>query len=125
MEKKRRYAMSLATLAAKPHKRMTIVNEGAINILQTLASSSDPAVQMSCASAYAFFSLESAIRVRMLEEGALASLCQLAQTTNVREAKSICLRAICNLCVEEGHEFKMIKVHTIPHYTTLYHTIPH
>lgn len=109
IEKKRRYAMSLATLAAKPHKRMTIVNEGAIAILQALSPSSDSAVQMSCASAYAFFSLESPIRIRMLEEGALTSICQLATTTNVREAKAICLRAICNLCVEEGHEFKMIK----------------
>src|SRR5690242_13473749 len=36
-EKNRKYALSLATLATKVHKRINIVNEGAINVLIELA----------------------------------------------------------------------------------------
>ena len=37
-EKKRRYAISLATLASKPTKRLSIVNDGAVATLAKVSS---------------------------------------------------------------------------------------
>ena len=108
-EKKKRYALSLATLASKPSKRLTIVNEGAITVLIELSAIYDKAIQVRCASAFASLSVESKIRARMLDEGALASIISLATNSNIREVKTDCARAICNLCCEKGYEFKMVK----------------
>ena len=108
-EKKKRYALSLATLASKPSKRSVIVNEGAITVLIELASIYDKAIQVRCASAFASLTVEPKIRARMLEEGALASIISLATNSNIREVKTDCARAICNLCCEKGYEFKIVK----------------
>jgi hypothetical protein len=108
-EKKKRYALSLATLASKPHKRMVIVNEGAITVLIELSQIYDKAIQVRCASAFASLSVESRIRARMLDDGALGAIISLATNSNIREVKTDCARAICNLCCEKGYEFKMVK----------------
>mmetsp|Transcript_35139 Transcript_35139/g.77450 ORF Transcript_35139/g.77450 Transcript_35139/m.77450 type:complete len:379 (+) Transcript_35139:197-1333(+) len=116
-EKKKRYALSLATLAAKPSKRVTIVNEGAITVLIELSSMYDKAIQIRAASAFASLSVEPSIRSRMLDEGALASIIALATNSNIREVKVDCARAICNLCCQRGYEFKMVK-EGVPYVTT-------
>mmetsp|Transcript_28225 Transcript_28225/g.62516 ORF Transcript_28225/g.62516 Transcript_28225/m.62516 type:complete len:1451 (+) Transcript_28225:122-4474(+) len=108
-DKKKRFALSLATLAAKKDKRITIVNEGAIAVLIDLATSHDKSIQIRCSSAFASLSLEPSIRARMLDEGALASIISLATNSNAREVKFDCVRAICNLCCTKGYEFKMVK----------------
>lgn len=108
-EKKRRYAMSLATLAAKPEKRIFMVNEGAITLLLDLSNSHDPTVQVRCASAFASLSKEPTIRVRMLEEGVLTSILSLVNSTSAWEVKAYACIALCNLCCEEGYESKMVK----------------
>ena len=64
---------------------------------------------MRCASAFSSLSGEPSIRARMLDEGALAAIISLATNSNIREVKSDCARAICNLCCEKGYEFKMVK----------------
>jgi hypothetical protein len=117
LEKHRRYALSLATLATKSHKRLQIVQDGAIGILIELASHHDKLTQVRCASAFASLSTESSIRTRMLDEGALAALSSLATNSNIREIKADCAKAICNLCCVPGYEFKMVK-ESIP-YTML------
>ena len=101
--------MSLATLAAKPEKRIFMVNEGAIAILIDLASSHDATVQVRCASAFASLSKEPSIRIRMLEEGVLTSILSLANTTAAWEVKAYSCITICNLCCEDGFESKMVK----------------
>ena len=108
-EKKRRYALSLATLAAKPEKRATIVNEGAVAVLIDLSTMHDKAVQLRVASAFSSLSMEQTIRTKVLDEGAVAAMVTLASTSNIREVKLDCARAICNLCCEDGYEFKMVK----------------
>jgi hypothetical protein len=108
-DKKRRYALSLATLAAKPAKRFTIVHEGAIPTLIELSQIHDKAIQVRCASAFASLSSEPQLRSRMLDEKALSAIISLATNSNLREVKIDCCKAICNLCCEYGYEVKMVK----------------
>ena len=108
-EKNRKYALSLATLATKPNKRINIVNEGAINVLLELAQLHDKTIQLRCASAFASLSSEPSIRQRMLDDGALAAVISLAANSNIREIKVDCCRAICNLCCVPNYEWKMVK----------------
>lgn len=108
-EKNRRYALSLATLATKPHKRLFIVDEGAIGVLVELAAHHDKLIQVRCASAFASLTVEPTVRPRMLEEGALGMISSLAQNSNIREIKSDCCKAICNLCSVAGYEHKLAK----------------
>ena len=108
-EKNRRYALSLATLANKPSKRMAIVQEGAIQILIELSQLHDRTIQVRCASAFASLSVEPEIRVKMLDDGALPAIAALAGNTNIREIKVDCSRAICNLGCVPNYEFKLLK----------------
>ena len=110
IDKKRRFAMSMATLASKPQKRMTIVREGAIQVLKTLSSNPDEIVQRCCSAAFSFLSSEQAARVRMLDEGAGAAISKLAMSSNQNfVVKHNCCRAMCNLCVEVGCESRLIR----------------
>lgn len=108
-EKLRKYALSLATLATKPLKRISIVNEGAITVLIELSQQHDKIIQLRCASAFASFTAEPSIRQRMLDDGALAAIIALAANSNIREIKVDCCKAICNLCCVPNYEFKMVK----------------
>jgi hypothetical protein len=108
-EKNRKYALSLATLATKAGKRIGIVSEGAINVLIELAQQHDKTIQLRCASAFASLSSEPSIRQRMMDDGALAAVIQLASNSNIREIKVDCCRAICNLCCVPNYEWKMVK----------------
>ena len=110
IDKKRRFAMSMATLASKPQKRMTIVREGAIQVLKTLSCNPDEIVQRCCSAAFSFLSSEQAARVRMLDEGAGAAISKLAMSSNQNfVVKHNCCRAMCNLCVEVGSESRLIR----------------
>ena len=61
-DKKRRFAISLATLSSNPLKRAGIVDDGAITTLVKLARMTDRQTQLSCAAA--FNSLASEVRKR-------------------------------------------------------------
>jgi hypothetical protein len=108
-DKNRRYALSLATLANKPSKRIPIVNEGAIQILIEFSLLHDRTIQVRCASAFASLSVEPGIRAKMLDDGALPAIIALATNSNIREIKVDCCRAICNVACVPGYEFKLLK----------------
>eukprot|EP01038_Epipyxis_sp_PR26KG_P009853 gene9853-13255_t len=116
-EKNRLYSLSLATLAMKPEKRLSIVNEGAISALIMLSNVHDQTVQVRVASAFSSLAKEPSIRSRMIDEGAVMAIINLTNSSNVREAKMDGARAICNLCCEVGYEYKMIK-DAVPFATT-------
>lgn len=109
IEQKRKYAMSLATLAKKEDKRILIVDEGAIPVLIELAALSDNTIQIRCASALSHLAKEPRLRARMLNEGVLLSLLNLASSSNILEVKVDCCRSICNLSCEPGYESRMVK----------------
>lgn len=57
--KKRRFAMSLATLSSRPEKRTSLIREGAMRLLIDLSTFSDTIIQRSCAMTFANLSVES------------------------------------------------------------------
>ena len=107
-EKKRRFAMSLATLASKSSKRVKMCQDGAIQALIKLSTLNDSAIKRSCASAFSSLASERSIRARMIEEGAFGALIALSSFPN-RSTKADCCRALCNLCCEEGYEHRAVK----------------
>lgn len=106
--KRRRLAMSFATLAAKPWKREKIVKEGAIPALIDLSALNDAQMQRSCALAFAYLCKEPSIRAQIIREGAFAALVAMTQSHS-RKVKADCCRAICNLCMENGFEFNAVR----------------
>jgi hypothetical protein len=108
-EKNRRYALALATLATKEHKRQDIVEKGAIQVLLELALLHDKMIQVRCASAFASLSNEEEICRQMLDSNTLNVLTALSQNSNIREIKVDCCKAICNMCAVEGFEHRLVK----------------
>lgn len=111
IDKKRRFAMSLATLASKPHKRALIIAEGAIAVIINLSSNPDDFVQRCCSSALSNLATEKSGRQHLLEEGAVSVIVSLVSSSSAlnQVVKNNCCRALCNLCVEVGHEYKAIR----------------
>jgi hypothetical protein len=108
-EKNRRYALALATLATKEHKRHDIVEKGAIPVLLELALLHDKMIQVRCASAFASLSNEEKICRQFLDSNTLNVLTALSQNSNIREIKIDCCKAICNMCAVEGFEHRLVK----------------
>ena len=111
IDKKRRFAMSLATLASKPQKRKTIVKEGAISVLISLSSNPDELIQRCCSCAFSFLATEKFGRLHLLEEGAMSAVVALTTSSSLSNqiVKNNCCRALCNMCFEVGHESKAIR----------------
>jgi hypothetical protein len=110
IDKKRRFAMSLATLASKPHKRPIIVREGAIHVLSLLSNNPDEVVQRCCSAAFSFLTLEPTARKKMVEDSAPGALTKLVMSSNQNiVVKHNCCRAICNLALEVGSESRLVK----------------
>jgi len=107
-DKKRRYAMSLSTLAAKPNKREVIVNEGAVSSLIELSEIYDIPIMRCCANAFALLTNQESLRLRMIEEGAFAAIIALSSAPS-KAVKSDCAKALCNLCCETGNEYRAVK----------------
>ena len=115
IDKKRRFAMSLATLASRPIKRMTIVKEGAIQVLKQLSSNPDDVVQRCCSAAFSFLTVDANTRTRVLEEGGAAAVAKLTLASNQNlVVKHNCVRAICNLAVTQGSEARLVKDGCLP-----------
>lgn len=124
LDKKRRFAMSLASLASKQEKRLSAVKEGAIGALIELSIINDIFVQRSCATAFSQLASYSGdgIRSRMIEEGAIAAVIALSNTENY-DVKYDCCQALCNLTSEQGSEFRAAKdnvASTVMHIAALY-----
>lgn len=111
LDKKRRFAMSLATLASRPHKRAVIIEEGAISVIISLSSNSDDFIQRCCSCAFSFLATEKSGRLHLLEEGAMGAIVLLATSSSISNqvVKNNCCRTLCNMCVEVGHEYKAIR----------------
>jgi hypothetical protein len=111
IDKKRRFAMSLATLASKDFKRKTLIKEGAISVLISLASNPDELIQRCCSCAFSFLATESIGRSHLYEEGAMGAIVNLTTSSTLSNqiVKNNCCRALCNMCFEKGNESKAIK----------------
>ena len=111
LDKKRRFAMSLATLASRPHKRAVIIEEGAISVIISLSSNPDEFIQRCCSCAFSFLATEKSGRLHLLEEGAMGAIVSLATSSSTlnQVVKNNCCRTLCNMCVEVGHEYKAIR----------------
>ena len=111
IDKKRRFAMSLATLASNPLKRATIVEEGAISVLISLSSNPDELIQRCCSCAFSFLASDTFGRQHLLEEGAMAAIVSLTISSSLSNqiVKNNCCRALCNICFEVGCEAKAIR----------------
>ncbi len=109
LDRKRRFATSLYTLASKPEKRQVIVAEGAIPLLLELALMHDRSIQVKVAGALASLSCEPLLRRQMLEEGSLTVLVSIATNCSIREVKINSCKTICNLCCVPNFEHKMVK----------------
>ena len=115
IDKKRRFAMSLATLASRPAKRKVIVDEGAIQVLKQLSSNPDEVVQRCCSAAFSFLTVDAHTRARVIEEGGAAAVAKLAMASNQNlVVKHNCARAICNLGVASGSEARLVKDGCLP-----------
>jgi hypothetical protein len=107
-EKKRQYALSLASLASNPARRAKIVNDGAISALIELSTVEDGPIKRSCAAALSYLSFEEDFRQQMVEEGCINAIISLSLSSS-ETVKSDCARAICNLCCAPGCEQKAAK----------------
>jgi hypothetical protein len=116
LDKKRRFAMSLATLASKPMKRKAIVKEGAIEVLISLSSNPDEIIQRCCSCAFSFLATEIFGRQHLIEEGAMEAIVSLTTSSSLHNqiVKNNCCRALCNMCFEKGFESKAIKDGILP-----------
>ena len=110
IDKKRRFAMSLATLASKSHKRDKIIQENGIYVLKLLSVNPDEIVQRCCSAAFAFLSLEANARERMVEESAGQAITKLVMSSNLNVVvKHNCSRAMVNMALEVGKEARLVK----------------
>ncbi|GMI12582.1 hypothetical protein TrLO_g12999 [Triparma laevis f. longispina] len=112
-DQKRRFAISLATLASKADKREGIVADGAIVTLVKLSKMSDRQTQLSCASAFNSLASEPGIRKRMLVEGAVSAIVLLSASP-LRKIKNDCARALCNLSAHSGTEEELVRQNCVP-----------
>lgn len=94
--KRRKFALSLATLASKPEKIIQITKDGAIQAVMELAAIPDLVIQKSCASAFSILAKEPRIRSQMNDKGAIPCILALSATPNTF-VKLECCRALCNL----------------------------
>jgi len=108
-QKRRRLAMSFATLASKEEKRLRIVDEGAIPALIELSTINDAPIQRSCAVAFSFLSKERQIRPLMIEQAAFPALVYLSEHSSSRKVKADIVRSLCNLCMVKESEYKAVK----------------
>ena len=108
LEQKRKFAISLATLASKKDKKAVIIKDGGIKTLISLCYYSDSVVALSCSVALALLTQERHYRAKMLEDGALGCLIHLTEH-EVPEVRFNACAAVCNLCCEPGSEFRGVK----------------
>lgn len=107
-DQKRKFAISLATLSAKPYKRSTIIKDGGIKTLLELSNISDSIVRKSCAIAFALLSKEQSLRSRMIEDNVISALISLSSSHNYY-IKTNCCKALCNIFCEPGSEPKGVR----------------
>ena len=99
IHKRRKIALSLATLASNPEKILQIVKDGAILAAMELAVIPDIVIQKSCAVIFSLMAAQESIRKAMHTEGAVAVILNLISAPNAL-VKVECCRALTNLMCE-------------------------
>lgn len=113
IDRKRRFAVSLSTLAAKPDKRKAIVKEGAIAVLLKLACMRDRQTMSSCSQAFYNLALEPELRKDMIRSGAVPTIISLLMSP-VRKIKLDCAQTLCNLAACPGMEGHLVQEGLVP-----------
>ena len=111
-DKKRRFALSLATLSTKPQERDHLVSEGAIPALVALTREPDVVTKMSCALALMNLASEPELRGVMLDRGAAAAIVGLSKSKD-RQIQKNCAIALCNLSALAGSENKLVSENAV------------
>lgn len=107
-EKQRRFAISLATLSAKPWKRQKIVQCGAVPMLNFLSTVDDKTVRRATVLAYRYLSVDAQLRRQLIDQDAVHSVVMLCLSGG-RKMKMDCLATLCNLAAEPGYEQRIVK----------------
>ncbi|CAM9901915.1 unnamed protein product, partial [Ectocarpus sp. 12 AP-2014] len=107
-ERRRRLAISLATLSKKPEKRANVVANGGVAALAKLSRSEESRTRSSCAEVFNNLATERTLRQRMIEEGAAPAIIALAASSHNRHLRSQCVEALCKLAVVPGSEAQII-----------------
>eukprot|EP00752_Nemacystus_decipiens_P010361 g9231.t1 len=107
-ERRRRLAISLATLSKKPEKRANVVANGGVAALTKLSRSEESRTRSSCAEVFNNLATEKNLRQRMLDQGAAPAIIALAASSNNRHLRTQCVEALCKLAVQPGSEAHII-----------------
>jgi len=107
-EKKMQYAISLATIASRPERRLKMAKDGAIAALIELTNIEDISIRRSCAAAFSFLADEPLIRKKMVEDGCILAI-SILSNCNSNDIKSDCAKIICNLSSSSGFEQRMVR----------------
>ncbi|CAM9234741.1 unnamed protein product [Ectocarpus sp. 4 AP-2014] len=107
-ERRRRLAISLATLSKKPEKRANVVANRGVAALAKLSRSEESRTRSSCAEVFNNLATERTLRQRMIEEGAAPAIIALAASSHNRHLRSQCVEALCKLAVVPGSEAQII-----------------
>jgi hypothetical protein len=99
--KRRKIALSLATLASRDDRIDDIINDGAIAATIELSGIPDVVIQKSTACTFALLSRDSRHRKRMHNEGSVQAILNLMSAPNAL-VKIECCRALVNLMCEES-----------------------
>lgn len=113
VERKRRFAVSLSTLAAKPEKRRSIIKEGAIAVLLKLSAMRDRQTMASCSQAFYNLALEPELRKDIIRAGAVPTLIALMMSP-LRKIKIDCALTLCNLAACPGMEAHLVQDGLVP-----------
>jgi hypothetical protein len=105
--KRRKIALSLATLASRPDRIKDIINDGAIAAVIELAAIPDIVIQKSCSATFALLARRQENRKRMHDEGAVQAILSLVSAPNAM-VKIESAKALVNLMCEEtdGNQYE-------------------
>eukprot|EP00605_Chrysophyceae_sp_TOSAG23-4_P002041 GSChrysophyteH1.ASY1.ANO1.2260.1 assembled CDS len=106
--KRRRIAMSLATLASKPAKHDAIIADGGISAIAELSTINDTIIHKSCASAFSLLAKVEAHRKRMFDEQALQSILNLTMIP-IKLVRLECCKTLTNLMCVDGYESRSVR----------------
>lgn len=113
LERKKRFALSLSSISAKPEKREQIVREGAIAVILKLATVRDKQTVTSCAHALYNLALEPNLRIKIIESNAVPVLIDMIMS-GLSKIKVLCAQCVCNLSACKGSEFLLVQEGVIP-----------